>query len=406
MGLGVAALAAATVEAAGETLTPWSPGMLDIHHISTGKGSCAFLICPDGTTLMVDCGDFTSPPETRKYRIGPKPDGSRRAGEWVARYVTRQMRPLGRAEIDTFILTHQHGDHCSDPRNCDAPKSKFGDYPLVGIADLAETVPVHRAIDPAYPEYNYPAPLDDEQQMNYRAFIHALVKRGGKAERVVPGSATQIRLEREPAAFPTFTVRNLVANGEVWTGMGVETRQHFPALSSLAAKEYPVENMCSVGFRLSYGEFDYFSAGDMIFDTKYGAQPWRDIETPVARVAGPVDVAVANHHGYMDATGPDFVAALRPRCFVINAWDSAHLTMGAMNNLLSRDLYPCERDIFATAMKPEDEIAIRQMAQLKSDNCHVIFRVEPGGARFEVVVTSNADESDTVVKRFGPYVCT
>jgi predicted signal transduction protein with EAL and GGDEF domain len=56
-------------------------------------------------------------------------------------------------------------------------------------------------------------------------------------------------------------------------------------------------------------------------------------------------------------------------------------------------------------MKPENEIAIRQLARLKSNNGHVVFRVRPGGDEFEVVVTSNADETDTVVKRFGPYVC-
>jgi hypothetical protein len=395
----------AAVSGAGETLAPWRRGTLDIHHISTGKGSCAFLICPDGTTLMVDCGDFTAPPENRRYMIGPKPDGSRRAGEWVARYVKRQMRAMGRAEIDTFILTHQHGDHCGDPRQSGAPKSKFGDYQLVGICELAEMVKVHRVIDRAYPDYNYPAPLEDEQQLNYRAFVKAFVARGGKAEQFRAGSSQQIGLVREPAAFPAFVVRNLAVNGEVWTGRGDETRNHFPALGGLPAKDYPVENMCSLGFRLSYGKFDYFTAGDMTFDTLYGTQPWRDIETPVAQAAGPVDVAVANHHGYVDATGPGFVAALRPRCFVINAWDSSHPTMGAMNNMLSQSLYAGERDIFATAIKPETAIAIRQLAQLKSDNGHVIFRVKPGGSEFEVVVTSNADESDAVVKRFGPYAC-
>jgi hypothetical protein len=64
--------------------------------------------------------------------------------------------------------------------------------------------------------------------------------------------------------------------------------------------------MCSLAIRLSFGRFDYYSAGDMSFDTGYGANPWRDIETPAARAAGPVEAAVADHHGYVDATGPEF----------------------------------------------------------------------------------------------------
>jgi glyoxylase-like metal-dependent hydrolase (beta-lactamase superfamily II) len=121
--------------AARDTLAPWSRGMLDIHHISTGQGSCTFLICPDGTTVMVDCGAYTPPADARQYNVGPKPDASLRTGEWIARYCARQMRSIGRVEIDTFILTHLHGDHAGDPRFHNPPRSKFGDYRLVGISD-------------------------------------------------------------------------------------------------------------------------------------------------------------------------------------------------------------------------------------------------------------------------------
>ena len=41
----------------GQPLTPWSEGVLDIHHISTGKGNATFVIFPDiglgaGSTLF------------------------------------------------------------------------------------------------------------------------------------------------------------------------------------------------------------------------------------------------------------------------------------------------------------------------------------------------------------------
>lgn len=401
-GVPIAASLQSIASGAAETLQPWSKGFLDIHHISTGRGSCAFLLGPDGTTFMVDCGSIVLHPDTAQYIISPKPDGSRRPAEWVARYVERQMKHTGRVAIDSFISTHFHSDHFGDI-GPDSPKSKFGNYQLGGISDLAETVPVHRVLDRGYPDYAYPVPADEPQQLNYRAFVNSLIQRGGTAERFHPGSATQLRLLREPAAFPQFQVRNLVANGELWTGVGETTRQQFPSLSALERRDYPTENMCSLGFRLSYGRFDYFTAGDMCHDTNYGSQPWRDIETPVAQVAGPVDVAVANHHGYVDATGPGFVAALRPRCFVINAWDSAHPAMPAMNNMLSQELYPGERDIFATATKPESKIALRQLAYVASGNGHVVIRVHPGGATYEVIITENMDESDRILKRFGPY---
>jgi hypothetical protein len=36
----------------------WNEGYLDIHHILTGSGDCAFVVMPDGTTMLVDAGDI------------------------------------------------------------------------------------------------------------------------------------------------------------------------------------------------------------------------------------------------------------------------------------------------------------------------------------------------------------
>jgi hypothetical protein len=72
---------------------------------------------------------------------------------------------------------------------------------------------------------------------------------------------------------------------------------------------------------------------------------------------------------------------------------------------LSRELYPGDRDIYSTALKPEAKITAKHLAELKSDNGHVVFRVPPPGDRFQVFITTNADESDRVIATFGPYAC-
>jgi len=72
----------------------WTPGYMDIHHISTGKGECIFAILPDGTTMMIDAG------ETGTDKRNFKPDGSRSSGEWISRYILRMMRPLPEKKID------------------------------------------------------------------------------------------------------------------------------------------------------------------------------------------------------------------------------------------------------------------------------------------------------------------
>lgn len=43
----------------GEKLPEWTLGTMDIHEISTGRGSSTFFILPDGTTMLYDAGEFT-----------------------------------------------------------------------------------------------------------------------------------------------------------------------------------------------------------------------------------------------------------------------------------------------------------------------------------------------------------
>jgi hypothetical protein len=127
------------------------------------------------------------------------------------------------------------------------------------------------------------------------------------------------------------------------------------------------------------------------------------VETAAAEACGPVSVAVFNHHGYYDAEGPGYVRALRPRVFVILAWDSAHPTVSTLAAVYSKSLYPGERDIFATALKPELKITNKRTADFKSSNGHVVVRVAEGGESYRVFILSNADESGRITGSFGPY---
>ncbi|WP_426011470.1 hypothetical protein [Caulobacter sp. DWR2-3-1b2] len=62
----------------------------------------------------------------------------------------------------------------------------------------------------------------------------------------------------------------------------------------------------------------------------------RDAETPAAQVAGPVEVAVAGHHGMYDASGADVVRALRPRAWIVQGWHAAHPSTDALKRMLSQ----------------------------------------------------------------------
>jgi hypothetical protein len=276
---------------------------------------------------------------------------------------------------------------------------------LTGVTEVAEHIRIRKVIDRAYPSYDYPSVLDTPSQRNYRAFLRQHLASGGDAEQLLVGSSNQLRLLHEEQRYSSFRVRNLAANGHVWTGHAADTVGLFPQLDQLPPEDYPTENQCSLAIRLDYGAFSYFSGGDMECDTSYGRLPWTDIETPVARACGQVEVAVAGHHGYFNACGPQWVRALRPRAFVISTWDSAHPTIPALQNMLSQALYPGERDVFATAMKAENRIVTRRVSEMKSDSGHVVVRVSEGGASFSIFVLDNTSESFHVMRAFGPYCC-
>src|SRR5690349_14163139 len=77
----------AAAQQVGDVLPRWSAGTLDLHHINTGKGNATLAILPDGTTMLIDAGAT----ERQERVTPPRPDGSRRPGEWIARYLARTL---------------------------------------------------------------------------------------------------------------------------------------------------------------------------------------------------------------------------------------------------------------------------------------------------------------------------
>jgi beta-lactamase superfamily II metal-dependent hydrolase len=364
----------------GEGLPKWTPGTLDIHQINTGRGNAALLMLPDGTTLLVDAGDGGNPPPRG---TPPRPDGSRPTGEWIARYVTA----MGASTIDYGYITHFHDDHMN------------------AMVDVAERIPIRRMLDRGWPDYDYPsthhAELGDADFLRYRE----LLKRGAvKAERLQPGRNDQIVLTVDPKKYPQFEVRNIAANGEVWTGVANETRRQHPPVDSLDRADWPTENMCSLAIRLRYGKFDYFTGGDIPGTPRPGYPAWQDMETPVARAVGPVDVAVLDHHGNRDSTNAFLVGALRPRVWIIPVWSSDHPGHDVLDRMYSARLYPGSRDVFATNMLQANKLVIGPLLdRLLSSQGHIVVRVAPGGGSYQVIVLDDSAESYAVKAVHGPY---
>lgn len=400
----VAAVAASSLAPAqaptiGVPLPSWTPGTLDIHQISTGRGNSALFILPDGTTLLVDAGAAgDGVPETDSH-----PDATRAPGEWIARYVKRHL-PDAAAGLDYALITHFHPDHFGQI-SASSPVSANGPYKLSGITQVGDAIRIHTLIDRGWPDYQYPASLTDSTMANYRRFLDAHRARGMTVERFVAGSRSQLRLRHDASTYPAVEFRNIIGNGEAWTGTGDATHALFPPLSTLPPADWPNENMCSLALTLSYGPFRYYTGGDLPGTADPGFPAWHSLEPAIAGVVGHVDVHVVNQHGSMGEESEPFLRALASTVAIVPSWAPSHPAPDVLKRLINSRFPPAERFVYVTDLRDAARIVIGQRATaLGGPPGHVVVRVEPGGRRYWVFVLSNKDESDTVLSVRGPFV--
>ena len=409
-------------------LPPWTIGTLDLHHISTGRGDAAFFVFPDGTTMLVDAGELdpTNPRVWSTRNAPAQPDPSRPPYEWIARYIRRMWPHSSEPALDYALITHFHDDHWGAVTD-QAPASPTGPYRLAGITGVGDSIRIRQLLDRGYPNYDYPAALRDDSvrawaaqvparareyaklcatMENYQSFIEwQRTHHGMRASRLAPGRADQIALCRDPEAFPTFLVRNVACNGEVWTGVGEVTAHHYPPKGDDDPRGFPNENACSAAIRISYGRFDYFTGGDISGMAELGRPSWWDLETPVAKAIGPTDVVTLNHHGHHDTHNEFYVQTLRPRALVLQNWSADQPGQAVLARLRSTYLYPGPRDMFATSILEANRVFIGPAIDesFQSTQGHILVRVEPGGERYRVYVLDHESEKCPVLGAFGPY---
>jgi hypothetical protein len=385
--------------AAGKPLPAWQAGVLDIHQISTGRGNAAFMVLPDGTTMLFDAGAAGDGVPYTDVR----PNATRAPGAWIADYVRAHHPDGARVSLDYALISHFHADHMGMPIP-GSPDSGHG-YRLFGITEVGETLGIKTLIDRAWPSYDYPGPIPGVWMPDYRAFIaHHQKSRGLVPQRIAVGRRDQIVLRRQPSAFPTFEVRAVSANGDVWTGEGDAITRIFPALDGLNAGDMPTENLSSLGIRIAYGAFDYFTGGDISGLPDDGYPSWHSVETPLSKALGETDIHVVNHHGSISPASAVWLGTLQSRVIVLPSWAPTHPSQDVLKRLLNTRIYPGERDIFATYVSDPAKISIGARAQqFKADHGHIVIRVEPGGGSYRVYVLDDTSESRLVTAVFGPY---
>ncbi len=217
-------------------------------------------------------------------------------------------------------------------------------------------------------------------------------------ETMLPGSAAQIVLKKDAGDYPDFVVRNIAVNGKIWTGLNDDY------FSLFKMGEYPGENPLSACIRISYGNFDYFTGGDISGIDGFGATDIHSVESNIAPIVGPVDVATLNHHGNRDSQNTFYVRTIRPRVWVQQNWSSDHPGEEVLRRITSEALYPGARDIFSTVMlQANKEVIGGRLDAYKSQNGHIVIRVEKGGNSYEVFILNDASGKREILSKHGPY---
>ena len=362
--------------------TGWTRGHFQVHQIYTGKAESYFLVFPDGTSMLLDCGD-SNPHTFQAQRFGDRsvpilPDESEPAGAWIARYVAR-ANPRGK-DVDYLFLSHFHGDHSS------------------GFKDAIETLRFRRAIDRGWPNYDDPLPYPkDERWMGgsltdmRRVYARLQARDGLMIEKFRVGARDQICLLQDAKGFPDFTVFNLCGCGKVampdgttFDCYGEEHGRHKTCVYN--------ENAMSLGMVFTYGKFKFYTAGD--FTASDGLKgTWKgkktNIESILAKACSPVSVAKANHHAAW-ACPDDLVAALRPKVWLASVWWQLQCDAKTMARLSSRSSYAGERLLLPGVMCAErrrEDAGAAYLADVPNavhTPAHVVIDVPPGGETFTV----------------------
>lgn len=395
-------------EKVGDVYGGWHEGEMDIHHIYTGRGESSFLILPDATTMLIDVGDHDPTFEKYPLMAEPMPDRERRAGEYVARYVER-VNPAS-TEVDYLMLSHYHNDHMGDATLPAAmTERRAPNYRLVGIAEAGEYLQFDMLYERAWPDYSYPQTVntEDVHMANYLAFVkHHTEQFGMQQERFYVGALNQIALKNNPEKYPNFSIRNLAANAEVWTGEEGETIR-YADLNADNTKNRINENALSIAVRFDYGPFSYYSGGDVSTSLKDEKGERVNIETKVGEACGEVDVCKANHHSYKDAMPVEFLSAVKAKNYILNVWDQQHTQPELLDRMVNAEpqLETGYKVLSGYILpKTREEFAAEQWAKgICPEDGHIVIKAYDGGRKYKIYRLSARDEQMIITAIYGPY---
>lgn len=390
----------------GNTIPARQNGEMDIYQLSTGMGNACFIIMPDGTNLLIDAGAVNRDYK-RKINPVPRPDDSKPAGQRIADFVAALIPANRPKKIDYFLLTHFHDDHMGYPDSL-SPFTPDSTYQLSGITALGTIIPIQNIIDRGWPDYNFPDTINNRMVNNYRKFItEQIAQNKTTVSRFIPGSDNQLKMLYRPASVRTaFCIENIIGNG-IMLDTGKRKISLFPKEQITGKTSFINENNSSCGIKISYGNFSFYSAGDLIGIpiSQRKEDSWQNFETPAANSAGKITVLVAGHHGYKDALATETLLQLQPSVIIFPAWASGHPDSAVLKRIQAFALANHQPLLLSISLIPEDwHISNKGLfSTLFADTGHIMIRVSADGNSYRIFILDDNKEGIHLKKEAGTF---
>ncbi|MBQ7341669.1 MAG: hypothetical protein IJW42_00240 [Alistipes sp.] len=395
---------AGTKNEVGKPYKGWKQGEFDIHHIHTGMGEANFLIMPDGTSMLIDAGDLgPNKPEWKRPKVYPPiAECEHHPGKYIARYVLR-VNPH-HERVDYFLSSHFHDDHlCKVREGLQKSEGRNPDYHLTGVTEVGEYLRFGKFYDRGYPNYNYPLAINSDFVNCYRRFVQYHSREyGATQEEFKVGQLNQIALTHRPKAYAKlFSIRNIAANGEVWSGKGTETTRYYDLNpKNITGKQN--ENTKSIVLRFDYGDFSYYTGGDIVRTLLDESGSPVNIEVKVGEACGEVDICKTNHHGYRDSMKEEFLNAVNADHYISCAWDIWHTQPAVMERILSHTKGMFFHQ-FVWSEFLENYHNAEWMKRLYKDGGHIVVKAFDKGRKYMIYILDSSNEEMIVKAIFGPF---
>ena len=372
------------------SLPAWSPGYLDIHAINSGRGECTLVIMPDGTSMMIDAGEYFT---SSGSAVDQKPSANVRPYKVYTTYARYFLKPTGHDFLDYFFLTHYHMDHMGQHRA--AFGSSGNGYCRSGVMAVYDDLPIKKLVDRCGPGAT-PSTSDYSTAVyeDFRQFAQFRQANDGMAWYAFNMNATGNYKKQFIPKYDSsydFTVYNLGANGEYWNGSGFSTYN-----GSL------YENGACATVLISYGPFDYYSGGDCACQTGI-------MQLIASNLGKKVEAMKGGHHMYYNTMDAATANYLRPKVTVAQIFDSDKPGDPAFS------LHKQWGDVFITNIhrgRLDNTASIKGGtpvenlgSKVRDYGGHFVIRVSPGGSQFYVYKLRDTDFSYSVEATYGPYNC-